>query len=344
LRIWQYQDFEGPYSNPLRLSDFQNGKQTSFNQNFIVDGTAVAVNTDTYNGPPKVSTGLTGLFSKKISVNQHVRDTVFLDFLPDENQKIRIYYLIVLPDGINVPLDYEPPTEYVRKSRIEYFDAVDIDSGGAKSIFGEKVFNNKLTVKDDVVLNKSLQVESNISCDKLSVSDGAVNGYVLTSNAVGNTTWLPNPVVDSVPPTNSFRGRVWIKTPEYVSFIFDGIREKWTAQDSFCVEGSKNTTSCANVYMNGIDNISHEVNSVVLPFDAVLVGLIATGQEKQSWIAEVHSDNQLIGSSVLHVVNSTCASVMNLDVNFKSGQKIQLFASGSGIVMPYIRAIFKQRV
>jgi len=349
LRIWQYQDFEGPFSNPIRLDDFQNGEELSFNKNLIVDGTAVAVNVKDFNSAPRVSGGLRGLFSEKVGVNQHVRDTVFLDRVPDEKQRVRIYYLIILPDGTNVPVNYGPPTEYVRKKRIEYFDAIDIDSGGAKSIFGEKLFNDRIVVKDTVSIGSDLDdavlsVDGDVSCNAVQIKDGSGNGYSLTSNAVGNGVWGPNPIVKSTPPVNSYNGRMWIKEPEYISFVYDGSRGKWVGIDSFSVDGQKNTTSGANVYMNGLDNVPYDINGIVLPYDAVLVGMTAGCEGSQSWIAEVHVKNRLIGNSILHVVNSDRASNMKLNIDFKAGDKVQLFASGTGLVMPGIRAIFKQRM
>lgn len=348
LRVWQYQDFSGPFTNPLRLSNFENGRELSFNPNLIVDGTAVVVDVKDNNSAPKLKSGLGGLFSDKASVTQHVRDTVFLNNTPSDNQKIRVYFLIILPDGVNVPIDYTPPTEFVRKTRIEYFDAIDVDSGGAKSIFGDKVFNNSIGIKDRLfvghdISKAQLGVEGSISCDSIQVRHGAADGHMLTSNAIGETEWLPNPVVNPNPPM-PFNGRMWVKTPEYLSFVYDGNREKWISTgEVFTVEGSRNATSCANTYMVGSDNIAHHVNSPVLPFDAVLTGLMATGELNQSWIAEVHLNHKLVKGSVLHVVNSDRASSMNLNIDFKAGDKVQLFASGSGISMPTVRAIFKRR-
>lgn len=349
LRIWQYQDFEGPFDNPVILSDFQNGKEISFNKNLIVDGTAVAVNVKDFNSAPRVAPGLSGVFSDKVEVTQHVRDTVFLNKVPAEKQKIRLWFLIILPDGMNVPVNYIPPTEFVRKKRIEYFDAIDVDSGGAKSIFGEKAFNDRISIRDTLSVGSDLKdstltVDGDLSADKVKIRDGASNGYVLTSNVVGDATWKPSPQVSSTPPKGAFHGQVWVKEPDFTTYVFDGIRGKWLAQDTFNIDGQKNATACTHVYMNGPDNIPHNVNSLSLPYDATLIGLIATGEEKQSWIAEVHVKNRLVGNSVLHVVNGDSASNMKLNVDFKAGDKVQLFASGNDIVMPYIRAIFKQRI
>jgi len=347
LRIWQYQDVSGPFSNPIKLSNFENGKALSFNPNLIVDGTAVAVDISNNNSPPRAISGWKGLFSNKITVSQHVRDTVFLSELPDDTTTVRIYFLIILPDGITVPVNYSPPTDYVRKMRIEYFDAIDIDSGGAKSIFGEKIFNDIIGIKNrvfigDDIKDSKLSVSGDISCDAIKIRHGAAEGLVLTSNTIGVAEWSQNPAVSSSPPI-PYDGRMWIKQPEYCSYIFDANRKKWLTTESFIIDGSKNATACSNTYMNGFDNIPHHINSLVLPYDAVLVGLIATCEAKQSWIAEVHLKNKLVKDCVLHVVNSDYASNINLNINFNEGDKIQLFASGNGISMPSIRAIFKRR-
>jgi len=343
LRIWQYQDFDGDYSNPLILSKFENGDGLSFNGNLVVDGTAVAVNRKDYNSAPRVHGGLRSMFASKVHVTQHVRDTVFFDNLPVGEQKIRVFFLVILPDGFSVPSDYIPPTDYVRATRIEYFDAIDIDSGGAKSIFGDKIFNDSMGVKGALDIGDGLSVSGGINSDSLQIREGSLNGYSLVSNAIGDASWESSPVVSSSPPPNSYNGRMWIKSPEYVSFIYDGNRSKWVGLDGLQIHGQKNSTSVGNSYMNGPDNIPHNITSMSLPYDAVLVGLIATGEKEQSWIAEVHVGNRLSKDAVLHVVNSDYASTMNLNVDFKQGDKVQLFASGSSIVMPDIVAIFKQK-
>lgn len=354
IRIWQYQDFKGPIKSALEISSFENGASVgtlSFNENYIVNGSAVIVDLDKNNKPPLSDKSFLKMFSKEneVQVQQHVGKTVILNQEPDATSNCRLYFLIVLPYNVDVPADYEAPPKFVRDQRIELMDSIDIDVMGSKTVRGQKNFTNQITVKDAVGVNVDtpaapLDVGGLIKAEEIKLTKTPSSHYVLTSNSLGEAKWATSPAVAPIPPANNYDGQLWVKIPEYETFIYDGGRKKWLGLNSFCISGSKNSTSSENIYLHIGDNIPMNINSTVLPYDATLVSLIASSETVQNWTAEVHLKGSLVDGALLPIMSSDNGFNHNLNVDFRAGDKIELFVSGRGISMPHIMAIFRRKV
>lgn len=346
IRVWQYQDFPDGVSDVVKLTRFENGIGNIFNSNYIINSSAVIVSSRDVESPPKADGGfweaITG--SKKVYVTQHDKDSVVLNAIPKESEPCRVYFLVILPENVDLPKGHEQPPRYVRNERIELIDAIDIDTGGSKSIKGDKTFDDKVSAKSGLSVEGGLTVANGLVADNLQVTKNASHNYSLLSNGMGEAKWSPNPIVSSLPPANQYDGQLWVKSPEFELFVHDASRNKWRSTDSFDTYGALNTTSASKCYMHMVDNIPSNVNSIVLDYDAVLVGLMATSETKSSWVAEVHVNHSLVKDAVLPVVNSDRACSSTLNVDFKAGDKIQLFMNGEGVSMPCIKAIFRKRV
>lgn len=346
IRIWQYQDFDRIVSGKVEITQFQNGESNGlFDHNFIINDSAVILNSK---GDFPLSEAST-LFSKKyVSVENHIGSTVVLNSIPKPNEKCRVWYLVSLPENTDVPSNYLPPPALVKQNRINILDKSDIGSTTTHIIYGVKkflhstLFNSKVGIGKDA--ESELDVNGKTSTIDFQLKNSPSLGYSLVSDTIGNANWQPNPYVSSGAPENFYNGQLWIKTPEYELFVYDGNRSKWIAINDYHVEAAKNSTHCGNVYLDSFDNIPMNFNTYVLPYDATLTALIASCQTESSWAAQIHCKNLLIPGCTLNVVNSDKAIATNLNVDFNKGDKIQLFVSGYGISMPRVEAIFKRRI
>lgn len=350
FRIWQYEDIRIPKS-PIRLSAFQNGSGLHFDKNYIINHSAVIVDRNNCEVPPIVkSNGWKSLLGQKdqVKVHQHVGDTILLDKDPSPDTECRVYFLVVLPENIDIPENYEQPPRFVRNQRIELMDTVDIDTGGAKQIRGTKNFRNSIVVSESIGVGTNepefpLDISGKARFNSFQVVDGASNHYTLTSNGIGDAKWAPSPAVAYVPPNNNYNGQLWVKTPEYELYVYDGNRKKWLAVDNYSVAGSKNEAQCSNDYLDDANHVSNTVNSAVLPYDATLVGITASSEYKQSWVAEIHVNHSLVAEAVLPIINKDRGVNTNINVDLRAGDKVQLFVNGENVSMPRIEAIFRKR-
>lgn len=344
FRIWQYQNFESP-RNVLKITQFENGTDFPFNPGYIVDGSAIIVQAKDLESRPSTKGKIASLFSKgeEVKVEQHVGDQVMLNNEP--GVKCRVYFLVALPASVEIPQDYEQPPRIVRRERIEYIDAIDMDYGGSKTVRGNKTFEDKIEIKKTLKVDGKVEIDNELDTKSIKVSEEPALYHTLMSNAVGDGKWSASPIVSSHPPPNAYAGQLWVKVPEYEMFVWDGERLKWLSTSSSVeISGGLNTTTASNVYVKGYDNVSMDVNASVLPFDATLVYLSASGEVKQHWKAEVHADGELVGDAILHIVNNDRAYVDRLNVDFDAGSKVQLFVSGDRISMPKVKAIFRRRL
>lgn len=341
IRVWQYQDFDRITEAKVKLTKFENGESIVFNPDFIVHNSAVIVTRDS-ESKPRAETPF-WVRKKEVSVDNHLGDTVILNDLPKPGTKCRVWYLITMPEHIEIPKDYTPPPRIVREQRIEVIDDVDVGNSTRSTIRGDKLFGNNVSVKGSVSVDEKLDVNGPIKGDLIQLTANPNVGYVLQSDAVGNASWAPNPLVESAPPKQFYNGQLWMKVPEYELFVYDGTRKKWISVRTFSVVGAKNSTHCSNVYVDTFDNIPMDFNTAVLPFDATLVALTASCESESSWSAEVHKNNALVQGSVVNIISNDRVYSDTLNVDFNEGDKIQLFVSGHGISMPRIEAIFKRR-
>ena len=345
IRIWQYQDFSS-VDEALKLSRFENGIGNVFDKNYIINSSAVIVQKANLETAPKIDQGLlkNTFGASDVYVTQHEADVVMLNRSPKSNLECRVYFLVILPENVDLPKNYEQPPRFVRNARIELADAIDIDTGGSKSVKGEKTFDDPIYAKSGLSVVAGMSVEGGFSTDAIQVTKGAAHNYVLAGNGVGNAEWSTVPYVGSLPPHNFYDGQLWVKAPEYEVFVHDGSRKKWRGVETFDFSGSTNTTSANKIYLNALDNIPSNICGLVLDYDAVLVGLVASSEVKSSWVAEVHVNHSLVKDAVLPIVNNDRGYSSTLNVDFRAGDKIQLFANGESISMPYIKAIFRKRV
>jgi hypothetical protein len=354
IRIWQYQDFAGPVKSVLAISSFENGSSVgtlAFNEDYIVDGSAVAVD---LNRPDRFPLANASIFARwdrnnQISVQQHLGKTVLLDQKPDASMGVRVYFLVVLPHTVDVPADYEAPSKFIRDQRIELMDSIDIDVIGSKIVRGQKAFTNSVTVNQSLGVNvdspsAELDVNGKIKGSSLQITDSPSQNYTLISNGLGEASWGASPAVAPIPPHNYYPGQLWVRVPDYETFIYDGSRGKWLSIHSIEVTGAKNSTSCENTYLHILDNIPSNVNSTVLPYDATLVSLVASSETLQNWTAEIHLNGSSVEKALLPIMSSDRSYNNNLNVDFRAGDKIQLFVSGRDISMPHIKAIFRKKV
>lgn len=351
FRIWQFQDVRIPKS-PIKLDAFENGNGLQFDKNYIVNHSAVIVDRNNLEKPPFVyGSKLKSIFgiSEEIKVHQHIGDTILLDRDPPADKECRVYFLVVLPENVDIPIDYVQPPRFVRNERIDLMDIIDIDTGGAKQIRGTKNFKNNILVSESIGIRTEnpefpLDVNGRGKLSSLQLVDGASSHYVLLSNSIGEASWSPSPVVSYVPPNNCYAGQLWLKTPEYELYVFDGVRKKWLSTDSYSVKGGNNSTICSNAYAKTVDNLSTDISGCVLPYDATLVEITASSEYNQSWVAELHVSNSLIEGAILPVINKDRGIGRELNVDLHAGDKVQLFVNGENISMPRIEAIFRKRV
>jgi hypothetical protein len=341
LRIWQYQDFEGEVKSPLKITAFENGEGLAFDAGYIVDHSAVIVSHSNVERAPSASGWPAALGGKVTKVAQHVRDTILLDNDPAPNTKCRVYFLVYLPDGVEAPDNYSKAPRYVRNERIELMDAVDINTGNTKGIRGRKSFIDGLDVEGTAAFEKDLEVNGLLKTSSLQIASQPANNYVLTSNSVGDAHWAPSPAVGATPPNNQYDGQLWVRSPEFELYVFDGKRNKWLSVDSKSVIGSK-CGKISNEYLDAFGGVSTSANGVVLTDKSTLVGLTVSSEYEQNWIAEIHVNNRLVQKARLALNNKDHAYSTNLNVDLKAGDRVQIFANGQSISDPRVEAIFRK--
>lgn len=341
-RVWRYQDFENLDTPSLKITSF--GEDIPFNQDYIINGSAVI--TDLSGNCPKSTNHFLWKFksSNRVFVQSHNRDRLVLNQLPVYGT-YRVYFLISIPDGMNLPENVAVP-KYIRTSRIELLNSTDIDSGGVKTVLGDKSFVDEVSFSNKVKIispGGSLDVDGKLSSRVLNVSENATDHYVMTSNSVGDGNWKQSPCVGSEPPSSPYFGQLWVKMPEYELFIYDRNRECWLGTNMIQISGGKNSPSCSDSYLKIYDNISMQNSSLVLPFDCILTTMSASCDSDCSWSAEVHVNSRWQTDCRINISNSTSGYNDNLNVSFSAGSSIQLFASGTEIGMPLITAWFRKK-
>lgn len=172
--IWQYQDFIAPVSTSLTLNTFANGSGLGFNAAYILDNTAVATLSSNSEAFPTTTLSIPGVWlpSNRVSVGSHIGTTVILNQEPDPTLSIRVYYQISLPAGVKPPSGYVESPNFVNEREIELLDDFFINQAGDETIYGAKTFETIVT-------------------SSFSLSSSPVDGYVLTTDALGNGSWQP---------------------------------------------------------------------------------------------------------------------------------------------------------
>ena len=327
IRIWQYQDFTGPVTGPLTLSAFENGTGLSFVPAYIVGGTATVVLPTQTSRPPTTTTAIPGrwLPANRVEVSSHTGTSVTLNQDPDSGLDVRVYYLIDLPVGVDLPTDYIEAPKFIRLQRLEFLDESFVNQEGNETLYNTKTFAGTARVDGYFQL-----------------TPGAEDGYVLTSDASGFGTWAPTPLVQATAPT-SFPGRQWIRSTDYETFIFDQNRGKWISPRTVTYGAGRNANNASNIYLRSFDRVATSATPLIIPFDSTLIGMTASTTSAETWSAQVHIANSLVVGAALAVTAATSAVDMTLNIDFSAGDEIQIFASGTGLSRPHVNLYFAKR-
>lgn len=181
-KIWQYQDFTSPVSTSITLSSFQNGTGLTFESTYIVPDSAVIVLTSDESKPPTTTITIPGrwLPGNRVSVSAHTGTTVILDQLPHTSLNCRVWFLISLPSAIPAPVDYIEAPQFVAGNTLATLDDLYLNQEGNETVYGIKTFENQ-----------------SVFTSSIKIPLGAIDGYVLTSDALGNSTWQIAPGASS---------------------------------------------------------------------------------------------------------------------------------------------------
>lgn len=152
------------------------------------------------------------------------------------------------------------------------------------------------------------------------------------------------PVTSAVAPASPYPGQMWVKVPDYEVFSYDSVRGKWLSQRVVSTTASRNAFNASNIYLRTADRAPTNIFPFVLPFDATLIGITASGQLAQTWTAEVRIGGSLVAGAFLSVVAATTATDYSLNVDFSEGDAVQIYlSSSSGIRRPRVNLFFARR-
>lgn len=350
FRIWQYQDFDS-VSNPIKLSSFENGFGLGFDKDLIISQSAVIVNKEKLNQRPNAKPSfIEKVFNdaEQVKVVQHSKDTVLINVEPDSKIKCRVYFLVLVPEDFEFSEHYSQPPRWVRNERIELINSFDIDNSHKKEIAGNKNFKNSIMVDGSIGVNTlepktELDVVGTGRFESVQITKEPVNHYSFVSNSMGKGSWQPNPFVGHIPPNNNYNGQLWVKIPDCDLFIYDGTRNKWLGTDCMSISAAKYGAQNSNCYLE-LHGIPMSSNGYVIPYNCTLVGLTASSEFNQSWLAEVHIDHKMIPEAHLPVINNNMGVDNSLNIDIHAGAKIELYVNGIDVSMPRIEAIFRKRV
>jgi hypothetical protein len=335
FRIWQYYDLPANIGVKCKIASF-NTASIPFNTGSIVNGSAVIVNASTLSAPGKSRWKILGSKSQ-IVVTQHIGDEVLLSAAPKAEELCRLYFLVCLPAGVDVPDSYSGAPDYVRQLRAEYFDFIDLNSSKTELINGTKTFKSPVIFESDQQINQSLTVAGKITAHSITLNDAPQSYHVLTSSAMGSGTWQANPTVSQGPPLNCYDGQLWVRTPDFELFVYDGTRTSWLSVAERSIS-AWSTQTLAHMYLaQGGGSTCN-----ILPLKSTLVGMVASSSPGSSWTAEVHINNSIIPGAFIKVGEDGRGFSNNLSVPFNQGDRIQFFVNGHMIDNPKIEAIFKK--
>lgn len=333
FRIWQYCDIGDNLGVHCRINSF-NDKEITFNPGSIVNGSAVIVLSDNVETAPGLSWRSKLFNDTGCCVIQHAGPDVVLSRAPKEGERCRLYFLVVLPAGAEIPADYSGAPDYVRKMRSEYFDFIDLNSSKSEFIKGEKVFKSNIKFESGASVSGDVEVEGSVSANKITISDGAQANYVLAANSMGAGNWQANPLVSEGPPVNCYNGQLWVKIPDFESYVFDGTRGCWLGRNERQLSSWSTSLVAHNYIITCTGNL--------IPFNCKLVSIIASSEGGVGWTAEIHRNNSLVSGASIGVGADGRGFRFDLSADFNAGDKIQFFVNGHNIDSPKIEAIFRR--
>lgn len=177
LCIWQYQDFAAPAASSLTITAFENGTGLAFDSSLIQNGTASIVLTSDTEQPPTSTTSVPAKYlpGSRVEVSSHIGTTVVLNQAPAASLPVRVYFQVCLPPGTKHPSGYIEDPNFVNERELDYLDDFLVNQAGDETIYDVKTFDSQ------AIFTNSIQIPLN-----------PYDGYILTSDASGNATWLPN--------------------------------------------------------------------------------------------------------------------------------------------------------
>jgi len=102
-------------------------------------------------------------------------------------------------------------------------------------------------------------------------------------------------------------------------------------------------TLATGIYLRTNNNLPTNISPIILPFDATLIAVSASGAAAQTWAAEVHLLGSLIAGALVNVTAAQSAFTAALSIDFDAGDGVQLFCNGTSIDRPNIDAVFRRR-
>jgi hypothetical protein len=237
IRIWQYQDFAAGVGGSLTLSDFQNGSSVAFNDSWIKNGTAQIVLQNDHTSPPTSTISIPGkwLPSSRVFVSSHVGANVILNQAPHSSQAVRIYYQVDLPPAQGLPAGYEEDPEFANDITLKFLDDNYVNQNQDESVYGSKTWEDAARFNANVGIGKDaeypLDVLGTIQTTGFRMPTGAVDGYILTSDADGVGSWS--------------RAAEVVQGSEITDGYFDGYNRIFFTPQKF------QETSTLKLYLNG---------------------------------------------------------------------------------------------
>jgi len=375
LCIWQYQDFAAPVGTALTLTAFENGTGLPFDSSLITSSTASAVLTSDTEKPPTSTTSIPGKYlpSSRVEVTSHIGSTIVLNQAPAAALPIRIYYQVCLPAGTKPPSQYVEDPNFVNEREVDFLDDFFINQAGDETIYDVKTF-----------------VDQPIFEDSIQIPLDPTDGYILTSDGLGNATWQPNagsaaagdhgslsglqdddhqqyglldgdaarnavtgtydftdgyltaPVSSVAPTDNLVEGGMTVV--EGTLYVYDSTRAKWLSQTNVTTSAGRSRNNVANIYLYGPDSTPTNIAPFILPWDATLIAITASGRDADTWIAEVRVNETLVTGASLSIAASTTAVDATMNVDFNAGDGVQTFLSGTGVRQPRVNLVFAKRI
>jgi len=106
----------------------------------------------------------------------------------------------------------------------------------------------------------------------------------------------------------------------------------------------RNNPNVTDQYLRGVNGLPSNLSSHHLPYDATLVAIEMTGERNdQTWTAEVRRNGSATIEDSLQIVNVFINADITKDLDFDSGDIVQVFMTGTGIARPHVTLYFRRR-
>lgn len=107
----------------------------------------------------------------------------------------------------------------------------------------------------------------------------------------------------------------------------------------------RNSSNTTNQYLRMVNGVPSNISGFVLPFNTTLVGISMAGRDNnETWTVEVRKNGLVTILSSLQIVNSYSNQDFTVNVDFNSGDRVQLYLNGSSISYPTATVFFKRRI